>query len=149
MKAASILQAVAVGLAILASPAQSESPDERTETELRRMTQELLDAIAPGEIATWERYVDQRLVHMDENGVVRNKEELLKEIQPLPAGLVGRIEIDKFKGRSTATPPSPPTRFRNTSTTTARRCGAVFGLSTCGCRLLAAGGSSQSISRPC
>ena len=39
------------------------------------MTQELLDAIAPGNTAPWLKYVDARFVHMDENGVVRNKDE--------------------------------------------------------------------------
>jgi hypothetical protein len=68
-----------------------------TSSTLKQMTQELLDAIAPGNTAPWLKYVDARFVHMDENGVVRNKDELVKELQPLPAGLAGRIEIDKFQ----------------------------------------------------
>jgi hypothetical protein len=65
--------------------------------ELRRLTQELLDAIAPGEAAVWQRALDESFVHLDENGVVRDKQKFLGELQPLPPGLVGRIEIDRFQ----------------------------------------------------
>jgi hypothetical protein len=37
------------------------------------------------------------MLHIDENGIVRDKETLLKELTPLPAGLVGRIEVDKYR----------------------------------------------------
>lgn len=79
------------------SSAQPPAPAADAERQLRRMSQELLDAIAPGETAFWERYLDERFLHMDENGVVRTKAELLAELQPLPPGLVGRIEIDTYR----------------------------------------------------
>jgi hypothetical protein len=72
------------------------APPADPAAQLRRMTQELLDAVAPGETEVWERYLDERFVHMDENGMVRGKAELLRELRPLPKGLVGRIEIDRF-----------------------------------------------------
>ena len=81
-------------LAVPAAPAPQPPP---VEAELRRMTQELLDAIAPGEVSVWQRTLHDRFVHMDENGIVRHKPEMLEEIKPLPAGLVGRIEIDRFE----------------------------------------------------
>src|SRR5207344_1873307 len=37
-----------------------------------------------------------RLVHVDENGVVLTKAELLKELTPLPSGLAGNVAIDRF-----------------------------------------------------
>jgi hypothetical protein len=37
------------------------------------------------------------MVHLDENGVVRSKAELLAEMAPLPPGLVGPIEVDRFR----------------------------------------------------
>jgi len=76
--------------------ARADSTDERNTVELRRIAQEMLDAIAPGNAPVWDRYLYERFVHMDENGTVRNKVEFLKELTPLPAGLVGRIEIDRF-----------------------------------------------------
>lgn len=87
---------VAIALLWASSPARADATDEQNTAELRRMSQELFDALAPGKVAVWERYLDDRFVHMDENGVVRNKAEFLKEVTPLPAGLVGRIEIDRF-----------------------------------------------------
>jgi hypothetical protein len=72
-----------------------EAPDPGPE--LRRTTQEMLDAIAPGHAHIWDKHVHERLVHVDESGVVRGKAELLKELTPLPKGLVGRIAIDTFK----------------------------------------------------
>lgn len=87
---------VTIAMLWAASPAGAGSTDEQSKAELRRISQELLDAIAPGKAAVWERYLDERFVHMDENGVVRNKAEFLKELTPLPPGLEGRIEIDRF-----------------------------------------------------
>lgn len=93
----SCLQVLAVGLAVAGSSTQTSPSDGRNAAELRRITQEMLDAVAPGTAATWDRYLDANYIHMDESGVVRNKEELLREFQPLPPGLVGRIEIDRFQ----------------------------------------------------
>jgi hypothetical protein len=89
-----------IGVAVLtlgvaaASPSPSPHP---LEGELRRSTQELLDAVAPGDAAVWRRHLHDDFVHMDENGMVRSKQELLKELTPLPTGLVGRIEVDRFR----------------------------------------------------
>lgn len=79
------------------SPTPPPAPGKDAEPELRRMSQELLDAVAPGETEVWERYLDERFLHLDENGVVRTKAELLAELRPLPPGLVGRIEIDRYR----------------------------------------------------
>jgi ketosteroid isomerase-like protein len=81
----------------LTTRAAADQPPAPSEVELRRNTQELLAAIAPGEVAVWRRYLHDDFVHMDENGMVLGKQELLKELTPLPAGLVGRIEVDRFQ----------------------------------------------------
>jgi hypothetical protein len=70
-----------------------------TEAELRRITQELMDAVAPGRTDVWRRYLHEDVIHLDENGVVREKAALLEELTPLPAGLVGRIEVDRYQAR--------------------------------------------------
>lgn len=77
--------------------AQAVATPQQVEADLRSKTQELLDAIAPGHVRVWRKYLHDRVVHVDENGIVRTKEELLKELTPLPAGLVGRLEIALFK----------------------------------------------------
>lgn len=82
----------ALALAIFSLSAHAN--DEET---LRKITQELLDAVAPGRADVWNTYLDDTLIHVDENGIVRTKAELLKELVPLPAGLQGSIRIDTFK----------------------------------------------------
>jgi hypothetical protein len=67
------------------------------EADLRRIVQEMLDAVAPGNGAVWQRYLHERVIHVDETGTVRTKNELLAQFTPLPPGLVGRIAIDRFK----------------------------------------------------
>ena len=54
--------------------------------ELRRSTQALLDAIAPGDVAVWDQLLDDKAIQVDENDVVRNKKEILAELKPLGAG---------------------------------------------------------------
>lgn len=75
----------------------SQPPAADVEAELRRLTQENLDAIAPGHVEVWRRNLHDKVTHVDENGVVRNKTELLAEFSPLPKGLIGRLQVDKFK----------------------------------------------------
>ena len=67
------------------------------EAELRRIVQEMLDAVAPGNADVWKRYLHERVLRVDETGAVQTKEDLLKEFSPLPPGLVGSIAVDTFK----------------------------------------------------
>jgi hypothetical protein len=79
-----------LGVARAAEPSAAE-------TELRKITQEMLDAIAPGNAEVWRRYLHERVILVDENGTVRTKAEMLKEFSPLPPGLVGTLEIATFR----------------------------------------------------
>lgn len=92
----SLLAISILGLAIVAPGAGHSASPSDPGPELRRVTQELLEAIAPGNVAPWQRALDEGFVHLDENGVVRDRAAFLAELQPLPPGLVGRIEIDKW-----------------------------------------------------
>lgn len=67
------------------------------EADLRRIVQEMLDAVAPGNAEVWQRYLHERVVRIDETGTVHTKKELLAELTPLPPGLVGRMAIDRFR----------------------------------------------------
>jgi len=87
-------------LTLLASTLPS-APQSKTKAELLSKTQALVDAIAPGNRAPWSEDLHQSFIHMDENGTVRSKEELLREIEPLPAGLVGHIKVENFRVRQT------------------------------------------------
>jgi hypothetical protein len=76
--------------------AQAAAPSA-AETELRKIVQEMLDAVAPGNAEVWRRYLHDRVIRVDEAGAVQTKTDLLKEFSPLPPGLVGRMALDTFK----------------------------------------------------
>lgn len=85
-----------------ARTAQAAAPSatsgaEGVADELKRITQELLDAVAPGHVDVWRRHLDERVIYVDENGAAKTKAELLADFRPLPAGLVGRIRVGAFK----------------------------------------------------
>ena len=85
----------------LLATAPPSAPQGQTEAELLTKTQALVDAVAPGNKAPWNETLDQSFIGMDENGTVRSKEELIREIEPLPAGLVGHIKVENFRVRQT------------------------------------------------
>ena len=78
-------------------PASGGAPPAETTALLRRQTQELMDAVAPGEVEVWRRYLHEDVLYVDENGTLHDKETLLSDWTPLPAGLVGRIEVDRYE----------------------------------------------------
>ena len=100
MKPGRLLLAFCVFACTSAAP-----PTEDVTALLKRQTQELMDAIAPGHAEVWQRYLHKDVVYVDENGVVYDKERLVRELTPLPAGLVGHIVVDKFQVSRQATPP--------------------------------------------
>jgi hypothetical protein len=65
-----------------------------TEAELRRMTDELLAAVASGHWAVWDRYLDDSMVYTSEDGRTLTKARLKEEIKPLPPGFTGTIEVE-------------------------------------------------------
>jgi hypothetical protein len=75
-----------------ASPAHTH--DQQT---LRAYTQQLLDAVAPGEKTPWKKLLAPTFLRMDEEGKVETKSQLLQELQPLPKGLSGRLHVDTFR----------------------------------------------------
>jgi hypothetical protein len=85
-----------VPLVGMCGDAQAAAPPAAA-TELRKIAQEMLDAIAPGNAEVWRRYLHERVILVDENGTVRTKAEMLKEFSPLPPGLAGNLEVDTFR----------------------------------------------------
>jgi ketosteroid isomerase-like protein len=81
-----------------ASAAAVRSPGS-AEAVLRAQTLELLDAIAVGNAAVWDRYVDPRILYVSEAGEVEGKAQLLAELKPLPAGISGKIALGRFEVR--------------------------------------------------
>ena len=77
--------------------ATNQIPVNDVVAQLKRATQELLDAIATGDKIVWQRYLAEGSIYADEEGRVLTKDELLQELNPLPKGYVGSIKIGDTK----------------------------------------------------
>ena len=70
-----------------------------TQDELVRRTQELYDAIVPGNQAPWKKYFADDCIFSDEKGRTLDKAKLIADITPMPAGHSGSIKIDNVQSR--------------------------------------------------
>jgi hypothetical protein len=70
-----------------------------TQDELVRRTQELYDAIAPGNQAPWKKYFADDCIFADEKGRIFDKPNLIADITGLPAGYSGTIKIENPQSR--------------------------------------------------
>lgn len=90
-----LLQGVA--LAACAHTTATSTPATGVEPILRAHTQALLDAVTAGDPEVWDRLLDPDVVYLSEAGELERKPQLLAELEPLPAGISGRIEIGRFE----------------------------------------------------
>src|SRR5687768_8832519 len=91
----SITACLIFGLLLAAAPAGAATAPKDVEAELKRITNELLAAIAPGDVAVWKKYAHDRLIYSTEANEVLTKAKLLEDLRPLPKGLVGHLEVGK------------------------------------------------------
>ena len=70
-----------------------------THDELVRRTQELYDAIVPGNKEPWKKYFADDCMFADEKGRIFDKPKLIADITPLPAGYSGTIKIENAQSR--------------------------------------------------
>jgi hypothetical protein len=70
-----------------------------TEQELVRRTQELYDAIVPGDQTPWKKYFADDCTFSDEKGRTFDKTKLVADITPLPKGYSGSIKIENAISR--------------------------------------------------
>ena len=66
---------------------------------LQAQTQELMNAVGAGDARVWDRYLDDKVLYLSEDGTRKTKADLLKEIAPLPKGISGSIEVSAFEVR--------------------------------------------------
>ena len=85
------------GVTLLIATPAGAADDEALTRELEARTQTLVDAIAPGNTSAWASMTDPNLVFVTENNQVLSQEELLKELTPLPKGLVGTIKVTDYR----------------------------------------------------
>ncbi len=69
---------------------------DKTTEMLRAKDQALLDAIAPGDRKVWEQVLAADAVYVDENGAILDRAEFLKQLEPLPAGASGKLQIADY-----------------------------------------------------
>jgi hypothetical protein len=67
------------------------------EKRLRADDQALLDAIAPGDKAVWDRLLAKDAVYVDENGAILRRDKFLAALKPLPAASSGHIDIVQYE----------------------------------------------------
>ena len=67
--------------------------------ELVRRTQELYDAIVPGNQAPWQKYFADDCIFADEKGRLFDKTKLIADITPMPAGYSGAIKVENVQSR--------------------------------------------------
>jgi len=70
-----------------------------TQQELVRRTQELYDAIVPGNRTPWKKYFADDCIFSNEKGHTMDKAKLVADITPMPPGYSGSIKIDNVQSR--------------------------------------------------
>ncbi|MGH8264491.1 MAG: DUF4440 domain-containing protein [Steroidobacterales bacterium] len=85
----------AILLALGATPASAVGAD--TAAVLKTQTQDLMNAVTDGKADVWQRYLAEDALYAAEDGSVKTKAELVKEITPLPKEIWGKLEVADFK----------------------------------------------------
>lgn len=62
-------------------------------SQIIRIEQQLLDAIAPGDTALWSKYLDPSYYMVNEEGKGVTRKEFLQDFGPLPKGFSGHINL--------------------------------------------------------
>jgi hypothetical protein len=92
-----ILLAVLSGWPAVQIDAATQDSRDAIVEQLKRAAQELLDAVAPGDVAVWQKYLAEGCLYTDEEGNIKTKEDLLRELKPLPKGYIGSIKMGEPK----------------------------------------------------
>jgi len=96
MKALCALLTFAVLLAPAASAAE---PVTITQEELVRRTQQLMDAVVPGDKTPWKQYFADDALVFDEKGRKMDKVALVNDVSPMPKGYSGEIKVVRPESR--------------------------------------------------
>jgi hypothetical protein len=83
----------AAALSATAIPRSHAADTPITQEELVRRTQELYDAVAPGNVEPWKKYYAGDCLFADEKGRQMDKAKLIADISPMPKGYSGTIKI--------------------------------------------------------
>ena len=84
---------------LLSGVAAAADASRVTQAELVQRTQQLLDAVAPGDAAPWQRFLADDCLFTDELGNTQDKAAFLKGLHPLPKGYSGTIKVANPQSR--------------------------------------------------
>jgi hypothetical protein len=92
-----VMVAILLAMTMAEAAAAAAAPPSRLAIELQAKDQALLDAVATGDRATWERTLTAEATYVDENGATLTRGELLADLNPLPPGVSGQIHIVEYR----------------------------------------------------
>jgi hypothetical protein len=81
------------GLIASSVPLAVSGNETITQEELIRRTQELFDAVVPGNQQPWKKYYADDCVFADEKGRQMDKTKLIADLTPMPKGYSGTIKV--------------------------------------------------------
>jgi Domain of unknown function (DUF4440) len=81
-----------IGLVVLGILTSSALADDRNL--IQAQMQQMADAVALGNSAPWDKYLDANVIYAEEDDTYKGKAGMLKEIRPLPKGVGGTIRIE-------------------------------------------------------
>jgi hypothetical protein len=87
------------GLVASSIPLALAGNEPITQEELVRRTQELFDAVVPGNQEPWKKYYADDCLFADEKGRQMDKTKLIADISPMPKGYSGTIKVVKPESR--------------------------------------------------
>jgi Domain of unknown function (DUF4440)/Domain of unknown function (DUF3471) len=93
------LTIIALSVAVVFAVGAQTKRAAITQDELVRRTQELFDAVAPGNKVPFQKYFADDVIFSDEKGRTMDKAALVKDIEPLPTGYSGTIKVVKPQNR--------------------------------------------------
>lgn len=88
-----------VGLLLVLGGCGGRRAGSITQEELVRRTQEMMDAVAPGNAEPWKKYFADDAIYADEKGRNLDKAALLKDVSPMPQGYSGSIKVTHPQSR--------------------------------------------------
>jgi uncharacterized protein DUF4440/uncharacterized protein DUF3471 len=94
MKSASITAAFLLAVSVAFTWADNKAISQ---DELVRRTQELVDAVVPGNQEPWKKYFADDCIYSDEKGRTLDKTALVADITPMPFGYSGKIKVANAK----------------------------------------------------
>jgi hypothetical protein len=91
-----IILMAGISLSVAQNAPAGNSLEEITNL-LHAKDQALMDAVTAGDPKVWDAELASDVIYLDEAGEINSRSNLLKQLQPLPAGVSGKITVNDYK----------------------------------------------------